>query len=78
MEDPHPRRNEKREELDTKSWQEVNDWYYTDDEDESDYEEDEDEEDFLESLQLTKNVDGELTFISKYIESLKNIPIHSI
>jgi hypothetical protein len=70
--------NEKREELDTKSWQEVNDWYYTDDEDESDYEEDEDEEDFLESLQLTKNVDGELTFISKYIESLKNIPIHSI
>ena len=32
---------------------------------------DEDEEDFLESLQLTKNVDGELTFISKYIESGK-------
>jgi|SaaInlV_125m_DNA_1040241.scaffolds.fasta_scaffold123204_1 hypothetical protein len=78
--------NQKREELDTQSWDEINDWYYSDDEDDSKNtteedltdEDEEEEEEFLESLELFKNNDGELTFVSKYIESLKNIPIQSI
>lgn len=73
---------EKRYELNNTSWEEINDWYYSDEEDEEDEEDDEeheeDEDKFLESMQLFRNSRGELTFISKYIESLKNIPIQSI
>ena len=75
--------NQKREELDTQSWDEINDWYYSDDEDDSENITEEDltddeEEDFLESMELFKNNEGELQFVSKYVEYLRNIPVQSI
>lgn len=75
--------NQKREELDTQSWDEINDWYYSDDEDNSENITEEDltddeEEDFLESMELFKNNEGELQFVSKYVEYLRNIPVQSI
>ena len=66
---------EKRFELDNTSWDEINDWYYSDDEEEDEKDEN---EIFLESMQLYRNNQGHLSFISKYIEFLKCIPIQSI
>lgn len=59
---------EKRDNLDNESWDDINEWYY----ESSDEEED---EDLIEMLELEKDNEGNLTFNDKYLNTLQNIEL---